>query len=913
MPGILPGPILLRRWGSAAYVEFLSSYSRHVNWETQNLLWEQAYPEGSDSDFEAWKSSKFLTHTWAHVATSMTKTHSVEVADSKILRFQTIWSSYFYLEQPILLPLLYHECAHQYMDESVFPNSINRLFFERKKETAQILSQTACFNSSDVRFWEHLVDEIWADTIAVFLGGRGYLSALFLQLTGLSGKGAFSRFDYSKDEQIPLDDIGTYQREVHEIAWPDLSIEYFWEARLDLAILAYQKFHKPDNDDLWLAGITDLQIAWRTSGAQVFRKECTSSEHETFWNYRARLNKWVKGTCEAALKDCYGSLSKVKEPKQISQIYSLSPKLVSLIQKAVTLYKTNVLGDSSTDTETIAPTRLEDICLETRWNISNTIVQDILAKLKISNGGANGFLDKYTKMYAGYMRNDGSAAFRLAYEWVQARADLYEAAAETLEEGPDCTPVATTFGTSTIKQLHDAVIKDFDQYCIDFPYQIESPEKHRKALWRLITLKKHGNAEQFKSKSNFKVPNLNGAIEQIMDNAAVYFNDYTLRDTQIRVGTLTLGVIRSAEIKGNDAAPLLKALQRTRDYYVATKNMLADIVTSEWKNSHRFKQSFFPLIGDYSFLHYFHNKTPVERDCHVPNTPKFLIKPRLVLQVYGEQEGIPEPKTHHVIGRVVQIRFLYRWEWISLVERLKEYAECSPALFLSSGWEDAILVMWHTDEKDWVKVSEALRLEHGPGLDTHTSVILPSSFVPDSIKENISDQKNSRKCSSNLQKTRDFLNSHPNVKYLNQRTGRYDLTVVWCSKGGGPIKIRDFWEMYSKLPASFWSSIGSVSTSVEKRLKSPDFPNRLLFRVDQIEGARRAPAKRSLRTRIGLKLIRQQGDSFHEAMLAEGITAIPGRILPKKRAIFTHFKLKRDVKTNSEQSMEIVSHILLKH
>ena len=118
---------------------------------------------------------------------------------------------------------------------------------------------------------------------------------------------------------------------------------------------------------------------------------------------------------------------------------------------------------------------------------------------------------------------------------------------------------------------------------------------------------------------------------------------------------------------------------------------------------------------------------------------------------------------------------------------------------------------------EWLDVSATLKLEHGRGLDTHTNVILPAKNIP-ATKQSKRDQ------STKIIETKDFLREQLNVRYLSQRTGRYDLTAAWGKikeEKYAPMGISEFWKIYSEMPASFWSSIGAISTSVEKRLRSP--------------------------------------------------------------------------------------------
>ncbi len=827
MPGTLPGPVLMRRWSSGAFVDFLSSYSRHVNWQVQKVLWDIAAPS-DDKGFEAfekWRSSQYLTHTWSHVPTSFTRAHKLDLADVKdTLSFQTIWSAYFYLEQPILLPLLYHECAHHYVQDResqwnlpLSDQGAGTIIFERKRETAHLLKQMAQFEVLDEGFWEQFVEEIWADMLSVFLGGRGYVAALALQIFGLSGSDQFSRFNTQIDEMIPIDQFGSPARETREVSWPQLSNDYLWEARLMLAISTY---HAKYPKDEWSQALQEAIDKWFQSGRAAFSAETTSTEHEVYWRYREQINRWVADTCLEALHDCYEELLPRVAPDHT--LFELDEAMAKCVDSNVKKYSENVLTKGLIHSRSVRQPaepfhlaqvannkpRLEDICISIRWYLS----KDIAIELCHQPGKSS--FDNLTECYASYMRNDGSAAFLLAFEWVRLREDLCHAAADALAR----RNVRGELKKGVFADLTKAVRADFREYVrqenrrCNKRATLSGFKTYRRNVVSLIHTKGHLVSDAWRYQSNFSAEKTRTLVQKIASAAIEDLNRINKMARQICVGTLTLGVLRTTEIAsglGMVGSPLVRALAATRLYFDNATTLLKEATGENWKSLTDFGGEFFPLIGDYSFFHYLRGNTPVERDCHPVNTPKIVAKPRLVMQVFGDPERIA-PVTPVPYGRISQIRLRYRWQWIELVSRLSVgKCHCFPSLFLSTGWEDAILVSWHQDEHDMQEFVRVLELETSYGMDVHTNLIVPD-LLEDASKIEPYPNKD--------MKLHDYLDKCSDTHFVNRRTGRYDLTVVW---GKEPLEIARFANNLKEMPVAFWSSIGSITTSFERPLKNP--------------------------------------------------------------------------------------------
>ena len=78
--GVLPAPILLRRWNSALLGDFLSRYARHVDWESYIFIGRLIGI--TDNELSKKRNKSSITHTWAHTSTSYTTSFSIS-ADIK--------------------------------------------------------------------------------------------------------------------------------------------------------------------------------------------------------------------------------------------------------------------------------------------------------------------------------------------------------------------------------------------------------------------------------------------------------------------------------------------------------------------------------------------------------------------------------------------------------------------------------------------------------------------------------------------------------------------------------------------------------------------------------------------------------------------------------------------------------------
>lgn len=809
--GSLPAPILLRRWNSGLQGDFLARYARHVNWESSILV---ARLRNKDKSGKAQRVS--ITHTWAHHSTSMTHASSLSEAvlresqdtglEGRRLRFGMIRSAYFYLEQPVLFPLLYHETAHLHFPSDAEAEADHSDFFLNRRDAYETLSRPGISSDTDyANFWDLYTEEIWADALSIALSGRAYLSALTLQLFAASGQNYFSHAGLHSDQIFPLDTLADDNKKIFEAAFPDTTESYFWEARLRVAARLCETLYRDDASQTFCKGLNALLSAWQTGGEDVFKRLHTSLEHEKLWGYRAELNDWVFNTIWRYLAP---SIPDLRIYRHVSSMNVVSGVCRNAVDSRVSAYLAQEFKTTVTP-RPLATERLENIALDTRLRVSGEIAKQQIQKWSEEDS------QRLTDTFANWKRHDGSTAFRLALEWYLARISMVESDVAALSPGDD---------NHTPKPKPSAF------------------EQERRRLINADSPEKEEIIKALKSKSIFNLGPANApattntqllaydralqaqADELICAICAISRDDAMegrFRDTSpVKVGTLSLGALRAAEIvntdrKGNSpSSPYLRAVSHVGDY--------ADRANKKVKEQHGIerKASFHHLIGDYHFATYTEGSTPTERDYYPQVLPSILTKPRVVLQVLGD--GI-EPHNANQIGRITLIRFPYRAEWYSLLLALqKEEAAgrlCNPSMFLSSAWEDVVLVTWHDNDDELWTIHDKLHISvlHRH-VDTQSNVIIPKSFqysvdpgnAPSAASEN----------STLIQKITTEMQANK-VAYLDvrHRLGRSDLSITW---GACPeTKTRQSVALncaagLASLSNDIWQSVGGFSTAFEK-------------------------------------------------------------------------------------------------
>jgi hypothetical protein len=851
-PGTLPNPILMRRWNSGMYGEFLSEYSRHVNWEARTLTRRITKSANSDLDLS-------ITHTWTHQPTSMAQYFDVNhrlkagvTEPSTKHRYATIKSAYFYMEQPVLLPLLYHECVHISFPDT--PSRDHKDFFGAREAAIRSLRLIKFPDTVDVHrfgnFWEQFTEEVWADALSIALGGRGYLAALALQLIGLSGEDSFDHYDVAGDMLVPPDEFGDFSRRKHPIPYPSLDLPFFWEARLLIACRLLQlrqaargteAIPAPPGSDLPLddvslaSSIERLIKEYYASGKKSYSREGTSRRHEDLWTYRRDLNEWVVKTTMMYLEEPFIVAA---DHSQVCSTYDLNiPAVRECIQSNVNGYRRNYLHGKSNDLsgfQLSCNQRLEDLSIDIRWKLSS----DVCAAIARDASS----LSLWTSNFANWMRHDGGAPFRIALEASRLRLSLFDGVADGLgEKLPDVQTLSIEAGTvpPTIRdsRIWNRLTRPAGGECWD--YFSKDPE----LVTNLFRRRQVTNSSRFQAhypQEYSYVKEVELIVGEAMTNLSRYITDrggnpqQPLVAPEASVGTVTLGVLRPDSFARclGDESPYLVGMSQTSDLFRHAFEEHRRLANAESEGDYLSRPAdldfaFNALLGEYQFLSFLKGSTPVERDFHPSHQcagnvseyvgSRHLIKPRMTLQVAGaELSGAMSRNSATHWGRVALIRFKYRWQWLELMQQLNLRSSSlgidEYSLVLSSAWEDVMLFTWHK-EPDSLWRHRELGLKPGVefGVDIQSAYSVPTQHV----KVTRAIEVEGESWESEL-----FMNwarASAHVHKVYTRSGRFDYTVVWKDTHGQDHSLANCAKGLAEIPPKVWQQISSFISSYEQR------------------------------------------------------------------------------------------------
>jgi hypothetical protein len=865
--GMLPQPILLRRWNSAKYGQFLSSYTRTVSWETKLCIshLRKKDPKATLNEYE----HEHLTHTWAHYPTSEALSFRVgsgsaqdaenaSLFGGKSMRFGMIRSAYFYLEQPILFPLLYHECAHlqfprgDALEEDEAAQSINgrHTYFGDRKRASRNLSYLK-FAEEHAAFWDQFTEEVWSDAIAIAKAGKGYLVALTLQLFGLSGNSAFAHFDVRDDVIHPLDRLGIEDYRSVELEFPRARDDYFWEARMLVALKVYGKLH-PSSDDMGFASTVEHAISlWFRSGREVFGAKVMSFQHEQFWRHREELNKWVTKTVWDVLKKQLGSFDRQVAPDFELQPHALESKSIcdqirATIQKFMDTYLNAEMKYVAPNVE--EGTQLTELPFLFRWGVAGAIAT------------RPSLDEKWISGFANTVRHNGSTAFRIGLEWILARESVLEWIADRLTKLRPLGEKHKEQSNTKDRRREDPsdrgpVEKELLELIMDLQSKIANKDELRQRIIR--RLRRRGSLPyQPNDELNImaRIHITRTKIERLFADCLPQFNpdlfdddancnpDIQAKSALAEIGTLSLGLLRSSWISTFDEPSYISALKQHESFYHSTVKMI-EAVPKPRTSGGLLASVFVPAAGDYDFITYTRGSTPSERDSypifkHPSNKnkciPKTLIRPRLVLQVFGEpfcdmyKKTFPseELTPRFPYGRATLIQFSHRWKWLDLAYRLnknpkRQENQCSEfphsALFLSSGWEDVILITWHKNENHLGSVLKDIRLEPGVvSVDTLSSILFPKLCQkPTTLKiqwDNTYAPELGYVIEYHIPKI--TVEGQPIANWC-QTTGRIDYRINWKGIPEKSTALESYVNALQTMPNNFLAAINTMSTSFD--------------------------------------------------------------------------------------------------
>ncbi|MCX8519646.1 MAG: hypothetical protein ORN21_05900 [Methylophilaceae bacterium] len=860
-PGALPQPILLRRWNSALQGRFLSEYSRHIEWETNELINKlRKDKDGKEKLREARHETSFI-HSWAHTPTSMVKDSRVESKYCKngYYKLGSVRSAFFYLENPLLYPLLYHECTHLQYNWDTELDKDNSIFFssrEKVAETIKLAVRASNFDIANENEVDNLTQEIWADTISVTLGGIPYLTSLVLQIFGHT-----TAVFFDSDNSVPMQNFA--KDVIYDIETPNFKKDYFWSTRIRIVMDALQHIY-PDTikdsplEDEWIKAVNDGIQDYNKGGQKVFSDTLASKSHADTWKYRKEINDWLYKVISNNLRECSLEIKKeVFRDKPSTVTYApISEKYVvskDLIEKVINpVIKAHCekffIKEGVNDNKEYQ----QDICIENkkigienalhkiRWLLSKCVVDGCTDKKKIK---------QFTRGYSDYVRSDGSAAFRIVLEWIIARNELSIAFSDILEgnmEVDDCKSTMDnllTFFNETEKEKFNEIVKNYKELLHN---------EVKKTLITYLRYHKHYNVDD--ETPCWCMSQLLEDIYELISKVLYKITEqmHHIHKEGAKIGMATLGVLsmrdcREERQNGNDS-PYLKAAIKAYDYYENISKGINDKIKNLEFHDGFIKKYNYPLLsdkdnkisdkktrlyfltGDYDFIHYQADITPAELSFHPYDSPPLLTKSRSVLDLYLPDDNKP----YHEWGQVSLLKFRYRWEIYALNQEMiiKDPSNRERyTLSLSSAWEDGILITWHQSAKDMLDKTTSSN-------DDLQSNLVLFKLEDDYIAENGVKNSPVPKCFSseewnklpdNNEKVykvdvddalpkdkkheRRWLNLTDNTRNSPMTSksviwGREDFCVTWKAKS-----TKDMAEVVLKLPYEFWENVHNTRTS----------------------------------------------------------------------------------------------------
>ena len=873
-PGQLPQAILMRRWNSALHGRYLSEYSRHIDWET-NVLFNslKKHPLSNKKLIASRHQSSFI-HSWAHTPTSMVNYFFVKDRNPKTnkeehYKLGSIRSAFFYLEMPQLYPLLYHECAHLQFEWDTEAVEDKGVFFINRRNAIKTLEEQCIIYHVDIQGgWENFVGEICADTLAISLGSISYFTALVMQLMG-QGSGCF----FYSDSSLPLQEWA--KQPIYDLEQPETQ-EYFWQARLMLALNCLEKEHpqdleEPDNKQ-WLKAVKAGINAYHQGGKAVFTAQRVSAQHQEFWQYRKLLNDWVFKT----IKKCNlpDSIDKdIRRDKIYSNKYQLDKSVIKdVLSPSVQNFEKQFFNKNhkyrnkscehsiSLRAENGKTASIEYLTFHVKWYLSKRVIKEITS---IKEGTSkNESLETFTYTYANFICDSSTSIFRLALEWLIARNDLYNTFIDYLG---DREAIKVQF-----KKL-DLVPPALE----DKLKEIASDEKAKKKL--IHHLRYRSKSKNLKNwEVNKVIKELDIFIEQYMkENIVACFKKLHVEndDKQVSIGTFTLGSFSKHRIISIDPTKslYLEGVKAVYDNYQAIKQSINNPgmlcnhagMPFDYKNNEKFflpdigsesnQSQLYFITGDYDFMHHQVGITPSEFTCHPFRKQPILTKSRTVLDIckhFKDEKG--NEIERQACGRISLIKFRYRWEMYHLATYLKKQPYRS-RLRLSSAWEDGVLSTWHKDVDIFWKEAYhqwGSQVEPGGSMDTQSSLILfkldDNSEVgenrnpPVSVhngtrigfdKINVTDKKlelpeiikelserSAGLSSINSSETEEGSTNNPTIPDENKKTNIFKN--VYISQGRFDYTIEwdvknpmDLAKLMFRLPDEFWKNIAHINTA----------------------------------------------------------------------------------------------------
>jgi hypothetical protein len=471
--GQLPQPLLMRRWNSNMYGEFLSMYSRHINWQCQQLfaMCNFAKVALNDKFFKAslgpgreiqslvdeYRDGTVTTHSWGHNPISTIESSVIRSASDSQVVVASIESSYFYLENPALFPLLIHEYAHLYIrrrrkgassnnGDCFLAEIIDRCVDSLQIKLAAAFPHEQQLEAFDDTNWHLVFEEFWADAIGILIGGESYLFAFFTSFIGQDGSNVFRQPDPSmRSMELNQGGHSDFKDSNKANTFEDRVI--WWLSRLGFAIDCLQWVYterKIASLPEWVDPVLDLIGSFYSGRRKTYSPPNVSKEDGMWAEIYGRVNKeallvcaeefqanatiWERYVTHIPDVDSYFSIT-----RRNSKGDPIQSDLRKKFEDAFEHFLQSNLGVPDPKNYSVAfksDTTIEQISPAIRWNVARAVDSQYSRNF--------GSLDKVALQNFGEWqsreRTDGSSVYRCAIEMVLLEKSVYETMGEAIVE-----------------------------------------------------------------------------------------------------------------------------------------------------------------------------------------------------------------------------------------------------------------------------------------------------------------------------------------------------------------------------------------------------------------------------------------------------------------------------------------------
>ena len=843
-PGALPTPLSQRRWASSFNLDFLSDYSfrtrRNVAYLAAALSDRQGLKDDPNDFMEkldkklceyedmfhgiGYESGSFADAE--HVPTPGRSSSAAPDSRSHLM----IASSYFYPEQPALLPLLAHEFAHyqlHHIAESVSQrDSIDWHFEQAITDAVNKIGGSAgepllaLPYSKDVQYIHDIVvmvyHELKADFIAFSLHGSAYVHALLLNLLGSEGASRYT-VNRSRHNAAIYREVFVQNPKAGSTNAPSNPSEIGNTLRLYfctqlLKATESDEAHGFQHVAAFRESVERLTKSY-LSGMQSLTEN--DSKHER-WNYFFKLIAWLQPSVLKLAESLWNEFGTIaKEAASFGQGNCVSePVLQSSLEKMVSDYCTGTIvgllkskeagkGHDITEIEfklsaSKAGAAPQLVCVETaplavRWHFA--LLYQQLLPLKDSQPV---FSERVCGPLVNYLRNDGSVISRYLMEYIVARKHCIQKLAADIRglDVPKLSPVATAVRAKCLAMMQSepglltrttylsgknqgidltlASAQRASNVVADFVGSVLAEEQ---VPWRHIQgefVPIRGSTTQFAEKTR----ELCEALGKLCDTT-----------NGAPVGMLELGAMMFFSGPSEPDSAYLKLYKQLHDQTTKQQMQLNKKVQLNQEGSQPFALATVDLLGDYNYATFMRGTTPAERDMVIGKPLPIVSKARFVVQVHGRADWGEYDKTKYPVRAITLIRLPHRHLWTELVTALPAHIECNA--FLSTGWETLVLDWRVKASCEFWNFTEYFLGKRG---DSHTMMAGDALGGGDILN----DQNFENVCDTNTK---------------NFRTGRYDY--------GGNVAKATAPEMFQKLASlsnATWK--GTHKISMEAKLDS---------------------------------------------------------------------------------------------